>query len=99
MNESAGNASHAADTKSSTDQTKAQVLSALFHLERAFLRMAELPMPKDLRCPEQEIVVRIMAAIYEVQAISYPKAANHEQVLAEASLFDDLKAGGFMIRP
>jgi hypothetical protein len=98
MEDKDGPACPADDTKSSIDPTRAQVIAALYHLERAFLRMRELKTTADLRSPEQEIVARIVAAIYEIQAISFNKPANHDQIIAEASIFDDLKPGGFLMR-
>ena len=98
MEMSDGHADRADDTKLPAE-AKTRVLSALFHLERAFMRMGEVELPKDLRSPEHEVCARLMAAIYEVQSIAYPEAVNHARIIEDAAMFDDLPAQGFVIAP
>lgn len=96
MNESDGSASRVVDTKSSTE-VKDHVIRALYHMERMACRMSELHIPEDLRHPLQEVCSRLFAALYEVQAISYDKPSNFDEIIGEAALFDDVPVKGFVI--
>jgi hypothetical protein len=75
-------------------QTKDSVDRALFHMERMACRLGEMPMPDDLRHPMHEVFSRLLAAIYEVQAIAYTPPSNHAEVVDDAGLFDDLPVTG-----
>jgi hypothetical protein len=86
-----------ADAMKCLPQTKDSVDKALFHLERMACRLGELPMPKDLRHPMHEVFSRLLAAIYEVQAIAYPPPQNHDQVVSDAALFDDIQVKGLPV--
>lgn len=96
MNGNDGNASHADGMKSSTE-VKGHVIRALYHMERMACRMSEIQIPPDLRHPLQEVCSRLFAALYEVQAISYDKPSNFDEIIGEASLFDDVPAKGFVM--
>lgn len=74
--------------------TKDSVDKALFHLERMACRLGEMPMPKDLRHPMHEVFSRLLAAIYEVQAIAYAPPLNHADVVDDAGLFDEIPVTG-----
>ena len=90
MTDTDGVAQNAGDTKSLIE-VKDQVDKALFHLERLFCRYAEMTLPTDLRDPMHEMGARCMAAIYEVQAIAYQKAPNHDEIVEDAALFDEIR--------
>jgi hypothetical protein len=96
MNENDGNAAHADGMKSSTE-VKEHVIRALFHMERMACRLNEIQIPADLRHPLQEVCSRLFAALYEVQAISYDKPSNFDEVTQEAALFDDVPVKGFVM--
>lgn len=84
----------AVDGMKCSQQTKDSVDRTLFHLERMACRLGEMPLPKDLRHPMHEVFSRLLAAIYEVQAIAYDPPPNHGPVIEEASLFDDYPVDG-----
>ena len=86
-----------ADDMKCSAQTKDSVIRALFHLERMACRLGEMPMPKDLRHPMHEVFSRLMAAIYEVQAIAYDPPSNHAEVIEEAGIFDDIPVTGLIM--
>ena len=83
----------AGDTKCSQEVSES-AFRILFHLERMACRMGEIPMEKDLRHPMHESFSRLFAAIYEVQAMIGRAAPNHQQVLDDAAMFDDIKVVG-----